>query len=94
MVKSSPAAYNGTVVCWIRRWESLCIKFYYWFQWYGIWYGKPSLNLHPPSTENYDNLYVGSINGQFSCLDTRIGVHKWSVQTGAAIESTATIFWE
>ena len=37
----------------------------------------------PTIDENNSNLYVGSVNGQFSCLDTRTGESRWSIQTGA-----------
>jgi len=55
------------------------------------YYMGSQVESSPTIDGNYYNLYVGSDNGQFSCLDTRTGEHKWSDQTGAAIKSTAAI---
>ena len=52
--------------------------------------GSP-VESSPTIDNNYNNLYVGGDDGQFSCLDTRNGEHKWSIQMGSAIKSTAAI---
>ncbi len=48
--------------------------------------------ISSPTVDEHDNsVYIGSDDGNYTCLDVRDGTIKWSHQTGDKVESTGAL---